>query len=63
MTQQEIIYKGFFDCAKKIYRKEGIMVFTNGSLYRTFYAGSMNLIFFVFYEYSREFFYYRLKKN
>ncbi len=56
MTQKQIIYSGFWDCASKLYAEHGIMVFTRGAMYRYLQIGSMSISFFLAYETAMTFF-------
>lgn len=56
MTQRQIIYSGFWDCASRLYRDHGIMVFTRGAMYRYIQIGSMSISFFLAYETTMKFF-------
>ena len=55
MTQKTQIYDGFFHCARDLYNKNGIMVFTKGMGYRYITIGSMSVFFFLGYETFMEF--------
>jgi len=56
MTQKQIIYSGFWDCASKLYNEHGLMVFTRGAMYRYLQIGSMSISFFLAYETAMKFF-------
>lgn len=56
MTQKDIIYSGFIDCYKKLYKEHGIKVFGRGAFYRFTAVGGVSAFFFLGYEVFMELF-------
>lgn len=54
ITQKKNSYKNFSDCAIKIYLDNGFRAFYRGVVPRTFYFGSVSIIFFTLYEEMRK---------
>ncbi len=50
MTQKDIVYTGFWDCARKLKKDQGVLVFTRGAAYRYIHVGFMSISFFLAYE-------------
>lgn len=56
MTQKKLIYTGFVDCCRKLYKEHGIKVFTRGTKYRVLSVGGISAFFFLGYEVFMEIF-------